>query len=188
MLFPIRIWMALALSVFALANSAQAQNGYDRRGGDYLRFRNSQRRPGGLRDALRAGLALPRLELFLSANGKCDRDLLVEEPRGAARRGQMLRLRRSRRRRRRAAQGADRIFHRPAWRRLSQFRRCDRFGRRGLQGGLRGGEQMPRLDLCAAGLHFADGALLSQGQDHAAAAKAVLHFGRGALAALSGRR
>ena len=38
MLFPIRIWMALALSVFALANSAQAQNGYDRRGGDYLRF------------------------------------------------------------------------------------------------------------------------------------------------------
>jgi hypothetical protein len=38
MVFPIRFWMALALSVFALANSAQAQNGYDRRGGDYLRF------------------------------------------------------------------------------------------------------------------------------------------------------
>jgi len=38
MLFPIRAWMALALSVFVLAGSAQAQNGYDRRGGDYLNF------------------------------------------------------------------------------------------------------------------------------------------------------
>ena len=38
MLFPIRAWMALALSVFVLAGSAQAQTGYDRRGGDYLNF------------------------------------------------------------------------------------------------------------------------------------------------------
>ena len=38
MQFLIRVWMALAVCVVALANSAQAQNGYDRRGGDYLRF------------------------------------------------------------------------------------------------------------------------------------------------------
>ena len=43
--------------------------------------RNSQRRSGGLRDALRAGLALPCLELFLSANRKRDCGLLAEEPR-----------------------------------------------------------------------------------------------------------
>ncbi len=38
MVFPIRFWMALALCGFAQANPVQAQNGYDRRGGDYLRF------------------------------------------------------------------------------------------------------------------------------------------------------
>src|SRR5262245_44061815 len=35
---------------------------------------------------------------------------------------------------------------------------------------------MPRLDLCAAGLHRPECALLSKGQDHAAAAQALLHF------------
>jgi len=42
---------------------------------------------------------------------------------------------------------------------------------------------MPRVDLCAAGLYQSWRALLSQGQDHAAAAQAVLHFGCRALAA-----
>src|SRR5262245_86007 len=42
---------------------------------------------------------------------------------------------------------------------------------------------MPCVDLCAAGLHKPQRALLSQGQDHAAAAQALLHFGCRALAA-----
>ena len=55
----------------------------------------------------------------------------------------------------RAAQGTARIFHRPPWRRLSQFRDCARCGRRGLHAACDGREQMPRMDLCAAGLYFA---------------------------------
>src|SRR5215510_12099883 len=42
---------------------------------------------------------------------------------------------------------------------------------------------MPRLDLCAAGLYRPECALLSKGQDHAAAAQALLHLGCRALAA-----
>jgi len=38
MQIPIRVWTALALAVSALAGQAHAQSGYDRRGGDYLRF------------------------------------------------------------------------------------------------------------------------------------------------------
>ena len=40
---------------------------------------------------------------------------------------------------------------------------------------------MPRLDLCAARLYRLDRPLLSERKTHAAAAKAMLHFGRGAL-------
>jgi hypothetical protein len=52
---------------------------------------------------------------------------------------------------------------------------------RGLPEGLRGGEPLPRLDLRAAGLRGRCRALLSQGQDHAAAAQAVLRLRRGAV-------
>ena len=38
MQIPIRVWAALALALLALAGNAQAQSGFDRRGGDYLRF------------------------------------------------------------------------------------------------------------------------------------------------------
>jgi PAN domain len=38
MQIPIRLWTALALAVVALAGQAYAQSGFDRRGGDYLRF------------------------------------------------------------------------------------------------------------------------------------------------------
>ena len=70
-------------------------------------------------------------------------------------------------------------------RRLSLSSKRPRRLGRGLQGGVRGREQMPRLDLCAARLHQAVPALLSKGQDHAPAPQAVLHFGRGAVAAIS---
>jgi hypothetical protein len=38
MQIPIRLWTALALAVVTLAGQAHAQSGFDRRGGDYLRF------------------------------------------------------------------------------------------------------------------------------------------------------
>ncbi len=38
MQIPIRAWAALALAVLASAGQAHAQSGFDRRGGDYLRF------------------------------------------------------------------------------------------------------------------------------------------------------
>src|SRR5262245_21955988 len=50
-----------------------------------------------------------------------------------------------------------------------------------MQGRLRGRHEMPRLDLCAAGLRRPVGALLSQGQGQAAVPQALLHLGRGAL-------
>ncbi len=38
MQIPIRAWAALALAVLVSAGQAHAQSGFDRRGGDYLRF------------------------------------------------------------------------------------------------------------------------------------------------------
>ena len=38
MQIPIRAWAALVLAVWASAGQAHAQSGFDRRGGDYLRF------------------------------------------------------------------------------------------------------------------------------------------------------
>ena len=38
MRYPVSLWGALVLIVLAAAGSAQAQTGYDRRGGDYLNF------------------------------------------------------------------------------------------------------------------------------------------------------
>ena len=38
MQIPFRLWTALAMAVLALAGPAHAQSGFDRRGGDYLRF------------------------------------------------------------------------------------------------------------------------------------------------------
>ena len=152
-------------------------------------LRGPQRRSGRLRRALRARRALPRLELLLSAHGECGRDLLAEERGAAARRGQMLRVGRARRRRDRAAQGADRIFHRPARRRLSQFRMS-----RPIRPARPARRPARRENKCRAWTYVRPGyigparALLSQGQDHAAAAQAVLHFGRGAVARCSAPR
>ena len=75
-------------------------------------------------------------------------------------------------------------------RRGGDFRNFDtalRSERARLQGGLRGREALPRLDLCAARLYRRFGALLSQEQDPAPAPQAVLHFRRGALRALRSR-
>ena len=38
MRYPVSLWGALVLIVLAAAGPAQAQTGYDRRGGDYLNF------------------------------------------------------------------------------------------------------------------------------------------------------
>ena len=38
MQIPIRLWTALALAGVILAGQVHAQSGFDRRGGDYLRF------------------------------------------------------------------------------------------------------------------------------------------------------
>ena len=38
MRYPVSLWGVLALIVLAAAGPAQAQTGYDRRGGDYLNF------------------------------------------------------------------------------------------------------------------------------------------------------
>jgi PAN domain len=38
MRYPVSLWVALVLAVVAAASPAQAQSGYDRRGGDYLNF------------------------------------------------------------------------------------------------------------------------------------------------------
>jgi hypothetical protein len=38
MRYPVGLWGVLALIVLAVAGAAQAQTGYDRRGGDYLNF------------------------------------------------------------------------------------------------------------------------------------------------------
>src|SRR5262249_11979195 len=78
----------------------------------------------------------------------------------------------------RTARDLDRSLRR----RLQKLRHADQSERRGLQEGLRGGQPLPRVYLRAVGVCRHRGALLSQGQDHAAAAKAVLRVRRGAVA------
>ena len=113
-----------AMWAIAVAGPAQAQSGYDRRGGDYTSFQIRNGDPAVMRLPLRARRALPRLEFLLSAHDLCARHLLAEEQGAAAQRGQMLRVGRARRRRDRAAARPDRIFDRPQRRRLSQYRGC----------------------------------------------------------------
>ena len=79
MRYPVSLWGALVLIVLAAAGSAQAQTGYDRRGGDYLNFQIRNGDPAVCAGALRTRRALPRLELLLSAHGQCARHLLAEE-------------------------------------------------------------------------------------------------------------
>ena len=87
MRYPVSLWGALALIVLAAAGPAQAQTGFDRRGGDYPSFQIRNGDPARLRRALRARRALPRLELLLSAHGQYARHLLAEEQGAAAPRG-----------------------------------------------------------------------------------------------------
>src|ERR1700733_3276589 len=50
-----------------------------------------------------------------------------------------------------------------------------------MQGGLHRGQQMPGLDLCAAGLYRQGSALFPEKGNQAAAAQARIHLGRGAV-------
>ena len=179
---PIKLGAALALVVLALAGQAQAQSGFDRIGSDYLSFqvrngdpaicaarceRDARCRAWSFSYPRTANTAAtcwlksqvpPRVEDKCCVSGV--RGSGVIEPRKGPVEYSIDRL------------GGD-------------YRNLDvrgRFSRRHMQGGVRGGQPMPCLDLCAAGLHQSHSALLSQGQDHAAAAQAVLHFGCRALA------
>ena len=151
-------------------------------------IRDQERRSGGLRRALRARRALPRLELLLSASRKAplaacrlknkvpprvEDNCCVSGVRGAGvvepRRGPI-------------EYSIDRFG--------GDYRNFEvprRSGRRTLQDGLRRRQPLPRLDLCAARLYRGGRALLPQGQDHAAAPQAVLHFGRGAVTGVARR-
>ena len=79
---------------------------------------------------------------------------------------------------------ADRNLDRPLRRRLQEFRSQERRRRRRLQGRLRRRQQMPRLDLCPAGLCRQGSALLPEERHQAAAAEGGVYLGRGAVAAL----
>ncbi len=188
MRFPIRLWAALILAVWATVGAAHAQSGFDRRGGDYTNFQVRNGDPAVCAARCERDRTLPRLELLIPTHGERNCDLLVEEPGPGTYRGQVLRFRCSRCRRHRAPQGTDRIFHRQVRRRLPQLGNCNRFCRRALQGSVRGRQQMPRMDLCAAGLHWRCCALLSQGPTHAAAEQAMLHFRRSEVATVSALR
>ena len=170
-----------------MAGPAQAQTGFDRRGGDYLNFQIRNGDPAVCaarceRDArCRAwSFSYPRTATVIATcwlknkvpprqEDKCCvsgvRGAGVIEPRSGAIEFSIDRF------------GGDyRNFDTPP----------DADGR-GLQGGLRRREPLPRLDLCPARLHQHERALLSQGQDQAAAPQAVLHFGRRALMLCNGR-
>ena len=69
-----------------------------------------------------------------------------------------------------------------------QFRTQEQRRRRRLQGRLRRRQQMPGLDLCAAGLCRQGRALLSEKGNQAAAAQGRVYFGRGAVASTSRQR
>ena len=142
---PCSCWLALAVM------PARAQTGFDRPGGDYARFTVPSGDPAGLLGALRSRRALPGLDLLLPGHGRdrrqqC-RDVLAEEPGQAAGGEPLLRVGRQGRRAGRDAAGPGRERDRPHRRRLSQLRYPGQPGRPGLQGGLRGREPLPRLDL-----------------------------------------
>ena len=77
-----------------------------------------------------------------------------------------------------------RNLDRPLRRRLQEFRSQEQRRRRRLQGRLRRRQQMPRLDLCPAGLCRQGGALLPEEGHQAAAAQGGVYLGRGAVAGL----
>ena len=81
-------------------------------------------------------------------------------------------------------QQRDRNLDRPLRRRLQEFRPQERRRRRRLQGGLHRRQQMPRLDLCAAGLCRQGRALLPEKRHQAAAAQGGVYVGRGAVEAV----
>ena len=97
MQFPIRSWTALVLAVLALAGQAHAQSGYDRRGGDYLRFEIRSGDPAVCATRCERDARCHAWSLLISAHRKCNRSLLVEEQSAAARGSQMLRIGCSRR-------------------------------------------------------------------------------------------
>ena len=160
------------LAATAATRPAQAQANFDRPGGDYLSSPVPSGDPAGLCAGLRARPPLPCLELQLPDRYRRRRGLLVEEQRAGARPGQLLRLRRARRRRGRTAQPRDRDLDRPGRRRLPQLRAEERGRRRGLQQGLHRRQQVPGLDLCAAGICRQGSALLPEKGNQAAAAQA----------------
>ena len=180
MQISIRALAALVLAVLALAGQAHAQSGFDRRGGDYLRFEIRNGDPAVCatrceRDARchAWSFSYPRTEnavavcwLKNKVPPRVEDKCCVSGVRGAGviepRKGPI-------------EYSIDRLG--------GDYRNLEvaTDPRRAMQGSVRGGEQMPRLDLCAARLHWAGGALLSQGQDYASAPQAVLYFGGGAI-------
>ena len=173
-----------ALLAASLAGPAQAQTGFDRRGGDYLNFQIRNGDPAVCaarceRDArCRAwSFSYPRTATVIATcwlknkvpprqEDKCCvsgvRGAGVIEPRN----------------------GADRIFHRPLRRRLPQFRhRRPTPKARPARRPARPRTAAAPGPMCGPAIISVTRALLSQGQAQAAAAQAVLHFGRGALAA-----
>ena len=119
-----------ALMLAAAAGPAKAQLGYDRPGGDYTRFQIANGDPAACaarceRDSHcrawafsypRTNFALATCWLKSRVTPRKQMDCCV--------------IGRARRRRGRAAKRRDRIFHRPARRRLSSLRACARSRRR----------------------------------------------------------
>src|SRR5215213_5543376 len=134
-----------------------------------------------MRSALRAGLALPRLGVFLSGDRECGRSLLAQVAGVAADCCKLLRFRCARSGRHRAAWRADRVLDRPHWWRLSPFRHAAGPNWKKLPSGLRGGGRLPGLDVSAGWLWRTGRHLLSEEPHHTPAAPAVLHFRRGAI-------
>ena len=176
----IRFILLAALLALLAASPAQAQTGYDRRGGDYTTFQIRNGDPAVCasrceRDArCRAwSFSYPRTENALATcwlknrvTPRVEDKCCVSGVRGAG----VIEPRRG-----------GRIFDRPLRRRLSQFRDRARSRGRCLQRRLRRRQALPRLDLCAARLRRARRALLFEGQDHPAAPQAVLYFGSGEI-------
>ena len=169
----------LSLVISGFSAPALAQSGFDRRGGDYLSFEITIRRSGRLRRALRTRCALPGLELLLSAHGECTGDLLAEEqvpPRledkccvSGVRGAGVIEPRKGPLEFSIDRVGGDYRYFEVA---------ADPTGAT-CKTACEDENKLPRLDLCAARLHHAVPALLSERQDQAAAPQAVLHFGGG---------
>ena len=139
------------------------------------------RRSGPMRSALRAGLALPRLGVFLPGDRECGRGLLAQVAGAATYRDELLRFGRARSGRDRAGRWTDRVLYRSHRRRLPAFRPAVRSDGEELSNRLRSRGRLPRLDLSASRLWRPERHLLSQEPHPPPAAAAVLHFRRGAI-------